>query len=202
MPGRLLFDAIYRAGLAGTMWDRSDPDAVLVSWARHAPGRAVDLGCGTGVHAAWLAGRGWAVDAVDFSAPAVARARARCAGLSVTVHHADVLEFTGAPYDLVVDYGCFHSLPKESRRSYAARVASLAAPGASLVLMAMAPRWRVDWRVTGPAHVPPAEVARVFAPSFRVEAMAEAPHYWTNAPRIYRPLSGPYRPTVYRMVRA
>ena len=50
-------------------------DESLAEWVedgRLAPGRALALGPGNGRHAVFLAGRGWAVDAVDFSAEAVA----------------------------------------------------------------------------------------------------------------------------------
>ena len=45
-------------------------------------------------------------------------------------------------YELVVDYGCFHSLPAHARARYAELVARAAAPGATYVLMALSPRWR------------------------------------------------------------
>ncbi|KHL10965.1 methyltransferase family protein [Mumia flava] len=53
------------------------PNATLVAaLAGLRPGRAIDLACGDGRHAAWLADRGWQVDAVDFSAAAIEAARA------------------------------------------------------------------------------------------------------------------------------
>ncbi|MEZ4335488.1 MAG: class I SAM-dependent methyltransferase [Sandaracinaceae bacterium] len=203
MPGRWTFEAIYAAGIASTMWDRDAPDAALVRWAGEAT-RAVDLGCGTGTHALWLAHRGVRVDAVDFSSRAVSalRRRARDARLDLGVEQADVLRWRpSAPYDLVVDYGCFHSLPIEARARYAEVVAEAAAPGATFVLMAMSPRWPIDWRLLGPHHVRRRDVRAVFAGGFTLEEVDEAPTYWTDAPWIYRPLSGPYRPLVYRFSR-
>ena len=76
------WDARFRAG------DHADskPDPFLVSvegcLALLPPGAAaVDLACGAGRHAEWLARRGFAVTAVDFSAEALARTRARCAAV-------------------------------------------------------------------------------------------------------------------------
>lgn len=203
MPGRWTFEAIYAAGIASTMWDRDAPDPALVRWAG-TPARAVDLGCGTGTHALWLARRGVAVDAVDFSSRAVAalRRRAAEAGVALAAHEADVLRWTPPhAYDLVVDYGCFHSLPVEGRARYAEVVAEAAAPGGIFVLMAMSPRWPVDWRVLGPHHVRRRDVVTTFGRFFVLEEVAEAPTYWADAPLIYRPLSGPYRPLVYRFAR-
>jgi hypothetical protein len=47
------------------------------------PGRAVDLACGDGRHAAWLAGRGWQAHGVDFSTEAIAQALRRDTGAPV-----------------------------------------------------------------------------------------------------------------------
>lgn len=68
------------------------------------PGRALDLGCGEGGDALWLAARGWAVTAVDISATALARARAEAQrrGLVVDWRHQDLAEDPPVGvYDLV-----------------------------------------------------------------------------------------------------
>src|SRR5580698_1361313 len=49
------------------------------------PGRALDAGCGNGAEALWLAGRGWQVTAVDFSAAALDHGRATAAGLGAAI---------------------------------------------------------------------------------------------------------------------
>lgn len=202
---RWLYDALYRTRLARTMWDRDDPDDALARWCDDAPpGPALDLGCGTGTHAVFLAARGRAVDAVDFSEPALARAarRAREAGVAVRLVRADALRYEAPPYALVVDYGCLHNLDPETRGAYAARVAALTAPGGLFVLMALAPRYAlVDWRVLGPHHLPADLVGALLGPTFALEDVAEAPRYWSHAPRAYRPLSGPYRATAYKLRR-
>jgi len=69
-----------------------------------APGRALDVGCGEGADAIWLAERGWRVTAVDISAVAVERARraAKAAGVEVDWRCADVLvDPPAGPFDLV-----------------------------------------------------------------------------------------------------
>ena len=106
---------------------RPDPDESLVAWhaggriAPRAGARALDLGCGPGRNAVWLAQQGYAVDAVDLSPGALdwGRERADEAGVSVAFRRADIFALQPeAPYDLVVDSGCFHHLPPHRRISY------------------------------------------------------------------------------------
>ena len=99
-------------------------------------GRALDLGCGPGRNALYLAARGFDVDAVDLSSTALdwARERARETGAeNVRFHHGDAFALAGedltGPYDLVYDSGCFHHLPPHRRVSYLALLARLLAPG-------------------------------------------------------------------------
>ncbi len=117
-------------------WDTGVPDEQLVSVVERgvvAPGRALEVGCGTGTNALWLAGRGFDVVAVDVAPLAIEAARkktppgARCEFVAL-----DFLADTppGAPFDLVFDRGCFHIFDEpEARARFAARVAALLAPG-------------------------------------------------------------------------
>src|SRR5512140_2914740 len=84
----------------------SAPHPVLVEAASSLPpGRALDLACGTGRHALWLAERGWSVTAVDGSPKAIEILRQRAAGLRIETQIADLEDssFTIAPasYDLI-----------------------------------------------------------------------------------------------------
>ncbi|MCG3040039.1 class I SAM-dependent methyltransferase [Streptomyces sp. S1A] len=109
-----------------------------------APGRALDLGCGAGRNALFLASRGFEVNAVDLSPVAVAwgedRAREAGAGVRFLCGDAFALPATrlGGPYDLVVDSGCFHHLPPHRRVSYLALLDRVLAPGGHLALTSFA----------------------------------------------------------------
>ncbi|WP_249026930.1 SAM-dependent methyltransferase [Amycolatopsis lexingtonensis] len=68
------------------------------------PGHALDLGCGEGGDAIWLAKRGWTVDGADISTVALARAEeaAKEAGVSVRWLHRDILKWQPEEqYDLI-----------------------------------------------------------------------------------------------------
>ncbi|WP_031089110.1 class I SAM-dependent methyltransferase [Streptomyces sp. NRRL WC-3549] len=121
------------------------PDETLVSYVERGlvtPGRALDLGCGPGRNALYLASLGFEVDAVDLSPGAVAWAgeRAREAGADIRFHCGDAFA-EGAPdgpYDLVHDSGCFHHLPPHRRVSHLALLDRVLAPGGHLALTCFA----------------------------------------------------------------
>jgi SAM-dependent methyltransferase len=106
---RVFFELRYLLGRPP--WDTGiTPPEVLAFLERTPPGRALDLGCGTGTNAVELARRGWEVTAIDFSHRAVAAARQRAAAarLPVDVRQGDVSDLRGVqgPFDLVLDIGC------------------------------------------------------------------------------------------------
>ncbi|WP_327118461.1 class I SAM-dependent methyltransferase [Streptomyces sp. NBC_01341] len=117
------------------------PDENLVSCLDRAlitPGRALDLGCGPGRNALFLASRGFDVDAVDLSPGAIAWARERAveAGADVRFHCGDAFAegAPAGPYDLIHDSGCFHHLPPHRRVSYLGFLERNLVPGGHLVL--------------------------------------------------------------------
>src|SRR5205823_12205174 len=69
----------------GAMWSGRPNGRLAAEVAGLPPGRALDVGCGEGADAIWLAGRGWTVTAIDISDVAVSRAReaAQLAGAEV-----------------------------------------------------------------------------------------------------------------------
>jgi SAM-dependent methyltransferase len=102
-----------------------------------APGRALDVACGEGRNAVWLAERGWRVTGVDFSDVALAKAEqlADARGVEVEWVPADVLEYRPEPrsFDLVAVL--YLQLPApELARALRAAVAAVA-PGGTLILL-------------------------------------------------------------------
>jgi 2-polyprenyl-3-methyl-5-hydroxy-6-metoxy-1,4-benzoquinol methylase len=114
------------------------PDPTLVEVAAGlAPGTALDLGCGDGRNASFLAGAGWRVTGVDFSAVGLARAASRAAerGLAVDWLQADLLTWTPpvAAFDLVIIM--FIHLPEAERERVHAAAAAAVAPGGTLLVV-------------------------------------------------------------------
>jgi 2-polyprenyl-3-methyl-5-hydroxy-6-metoxy-1,4-benzoquinol methylase len=102
-----------------------------------APGRALDLACGEGQNAIWLATLGWDVTAVDYSEVAVAKARARAERDHVEVAFAcaDLVEYepgTGA-YDLVLVL--YLHIPSAERGPVHVKAAAALAPGGTILVL-------------------------------------------------------------------
>ena len=104
-------------------WDTGiTPPEVYEFLNTHHPGCALDLGCGTGTNAVTLAQHGWQVTAMDFAWPAilVARRKAKHAGLEIDFRVGDVSQDIPLQkkYDLILDIGCLHSLPQNTKVRY------------------------------------------------------------------------------------
>ena len=117
---------------------KAEPNRFLVEEAAGlAPGRALDLACGEGRTALWLAERGWQVTAVDFSSVGLEKARRLASerGLELVLVEADVLEWEppAASFDLVIVM--YLHLPAGARRRVQERAASALAPGATLLVV-------------------------------------------------------------------
>src|SRR5215211_690779 len=114
---------------------------------RHPPyGRALDLGCGSGIWAVSLAQRGWQVTGVDFVPKALRRARERAEQAAVEVEfvEGDVTKLAaagvGSGVQLLLDFGCFHDeLSDEQRKEEGREATAAAVPGATLLLMSWKP---------------------------------------------------------------
>ena len=143
LPNRWRFR--WRYWRRDTPWDTQvTPPEVMEFIARTPPGRALDLGCGTGTNAITLTRHGWRVTGVDFVPEAIHAARAKAArsGLAIEFHVASVtdLSFLDGPFDYVLDIGCLHSLKAEDRMRYAANLSRLLRPRAWYMLYAWLPR--------------------------------------------------------------
>ena len=137
MSHRLSFEISYVFNKAP--WDTGiSPKELIDFLSATPPGRALELGCGTGTNAITIAQHGWEVAAIDISTIAIMRAKrkARKAGVNITFFQGDVTvldRFTGT-YDFVLDIGCYHVLSIEQRKEYAHSIGRLLKSGGTFLL--------------------------------------------------------------------
>jgi 2-polyprenyl-3-methyl-5-hydroxy-6-metoxy-1,4-benzoquinol methylase len=115
----LVYELMYLVGFKP--WDSgvTPPELVAAVEGPEAlePGRALDMGCGTGTNAVYLAKRGWEVTAIDTVGRPLktARRKAEAAAVSPRFIQGDVTKLpelgVGGGYRLVFDLGCLHSVP-------------------------------------------------------------------------------------------
>lgn len=146
-PGdRPRWDASFwdeRYSSSPSLWSGHVNAAVREETALLTPGRALDVGCGEGGDALWLAEQGWQVVGVDVSQVAIERAAARAAELGLadrtTFEVRDLMAWTPpeASFDLVSV--AFVHLPTDDRRAVYAGLAAAVAVGGSFVVAAHHP---------------------------------------------------------------
>jgi SAM-dependent methyltransferase len=141
---RLFFTLTY--WLTKPRWDTNvtPPElAALIETQDLKPGRALDLGCGTGTNVIYLAQHGWQATGVDFVGKAIeaAKRKAKAARAAADFFQGDVtrLEFLKPPFDLALDIGCFHSIPADRRPTYVAGLRRLLRPGGLFLSYAFKP---------------------------------------------------------------
>jgi cyclopropane fatty-acyl-phospholipid synthase-like methyltransferase len=135
----LFFRAAYLFGFKP--WDSGVPPPELVTFVENnRAGRSLDLGCGTGTNTIYLAQNGWDATGVDFVPRAIdtARKKAAAAGISPRLMVGDVTRLTelgiSAGYNLLLDLGCFHSIPDAGRDDYVKGATSVASTGATVLM--------------------------------------------------------------------
>lgn len=132
----LQFSILY---LGRPPWDTGiSPPELEAFIASHPPGKALDLGCGTGTNLIRLAQAGWEVTGVDFAGIAVAAARRKLRqnGLEGRVILGDVTDLShlAPPYDLILDIGCYHGLPEALRSTYRNNISTLLADSGTFLV--------------------------------------------------------------------
>lgn len=99
------------------------------------PGDAVDLAAGEGRHAIWLAGLGWRVTAVDFSAAGLARGQAQPGAAAVSWVRADVLQWSAPPRSLDLVLVAYLHVPEDDRQALLGRAVGWLRPGGRLLVL-------------------------------------------------------------------
>jgi ubiquinone/menaquinone biosynthesis C-methylase UbiE len=162
-------------------WDVGRPQPALVELVRarelnRGRGRVLDVGCGTGENALYLAGNGFSVSGVDLSSRAIAAARAKAVerrrNIDFRTGNALSLEFKDSVFDNVIDSGLFHTFPDDDRPVYAREMARVLVTRGRYFMLCFSEKEPIDWG--GPRRVTREEIETTFSPLFNINYIRDA----------------------------
>lgn len=179
-------------------WDTGQPDRHLLDLITTQPVsacRTLEIGCGTGTNAVWLAGQGFDVTAIDLSPTAIDAAKARAGelGLDCSFSVGDIMtaSIDGAPFELVFDRGCFHCFFKDVERArFAEQVEAHLAPGG--LWFSLAGSTDGPARDHGPPRCSARDVATAVEERFEILSLVST-HFEAKIPSPARAWRGLYR---------
>jgi SAM-dependent methyltransferase len=190
------WDARY--GAAELVWGVAPNRFVAAELAELPPGRALDVACGEGRNAIWLAERGWDVVGIDFSGVAIERARARSAELGVavafTVDDVLVAPLEARTFDLVLI--AYLQLPPAERVVVLERSAAAVAADGTFLLVGH------DRRNHAQGHGGPSDPSLLWTVDEVVAGVEAAGLRAERAEEVLREVEGAPRPAIDALVRA
>ncbi len=175
---KLFYEVIYRYFRAP--WDVPAREELvsLVESGHVKPGSVIDLGCGTGENAVYLAQKGFNVTGVDYAEAAIEKARVRakdaCVQVNFIVDDLTNLLHVSGTFDFLLDYGVLDDLRSRQRGLYLRSMLRLTHPGSHYLLWGFEypMRW---WEKLVPFFdVPfhPGEIEQRFGPYFEIIKIA------------------------------
>ena len=176
------WDDRYKTGKEALPWDTGMPAPELVKYfssLSSLPKRALEIGCGTGTDAVWMAQQGVLVKAIDISPTAIesAKDKSKAAGVKVDFSAADITQkipVSEGSVDFVFDRGVYHVMAPEQRATFVDRVAaSLEKDGHWLCIAGSADQNR-DPESLGPPQLKASELIDNIEPKFEVIALQRA----------------------------
>lgn len=179
------WDEAYAAG--DVPWEVDGPqpavrEAYATGWI---DGDVLDVGCGLGTEARFIADNGHEVRGIDTSSHAIAGAKERTNSSSVSFEIGDVFDLTPEKHgrwDTVLDCGLFHVFEDTRFDAYAEAVGSVTKRGGTLVLVAFGPEAPTDWP---PNPISPSDIRETFAHAWSIERI-DQPKFETRI----RPVDG------------
>jgi SAM-dependent methyltransferase len=168
------FEWAYRSG--EPPWDIGRPQPAIVRLAEEGAieGAVLDVGCGTGENALYLASRGLDVAGVDAAPTAIERARAKAAEREIRVEFlvadARVLDGLGRTFEVAIDCGLFHTFSDADRVQFERSLHAILRPAGRYFLLCFNEYQPGDM---GPRRVTEREIRETFARGWMVDSIVE-----------------------------
>lgn len=168
----------FKSAYKGTPpWDIGRPQKEFIRLAEDGEisGRVLDIGCGTGENALYLAGLGFEVWGIDSAPSAIKKAKEKVKKRGITVNFlvsdALELELLQNKFDIIIDCGLFHVFSDEERPIYAASLSSALHPGGKYFMLCFSEHEPGSY---GPRRVTQAEIRATFGKSWKINYIREA----------------------------
>ena len=165
LSDKIDWESFYAIGKRNPPFVTDKPDESLVRYIEQGhlkPGRAIDLGCGIGRNAVYLAKIGYRVDAIDISSTAIGKARllARRSAVDVDFNVGSIFDLALSVnhYDLAYDAGLLHHLQPHQRPYYLEKVHAILKPSGMFGMTCFDTSGGVckeDWEIYEEGKMPP-----------------------------------------------
>lgn len=157
-------DRLDDAAIGTVPWDIGRPQPAFISLAasQQIRGPVLDVGCGTGENAIYMAGLGFDVTGIDSSRAAIetARDKARLRNVRANFRVVDALDLAclGTTFETVIDSGLFHVLTDDERLRFPASLAAVLRPGGTYFMLCFSDQETRE----GPRRISQAEIRATF----------------------------------------
>ena len=164
--GSKIYEEVYKKFGDKTHWETDGPTEELVELVKKIkPCPVLDIGCGTGKEAIFLAKEGYDSHGIDISPTAIklAMKNAKEAKVNVNFQVGNVLAlpYQDNSFGLVSDRGCFHLLNPTEREKFAEQVKRVLVKGGIYFMRCF--NDKAPERETGPYHLSKKEITDVFS---------------------------------------
>jgi SAM-dependent methyltransferase len=160
-------------------WDIGRPQPAFVELVRAGElniGGVLDVGCGTGENALYLAEKGFSVVGVDLATRAIDAAKAKSTERRLKVDfriaNALSLEFKNDYFDNAIDSGLFHTFNDSNRVDFAREIARVLKTGGKYFMLCFSDKEPTNWG--GPRRITKEEIATTFSPLFNINYIRDA----------------------------
>ena len=160
-------------------WDIGRPQPAFVELVRAGElnmGGVLDVGCGTGENALYLAEKGFSVVGVDLSTRAIEAAKAKATERKLKVDfrvaNALSLDFKNGYFDNAIDSGLFHTFNDNDRVDFASEIARVLKRDGRYFMLCFSDKEPTNWG--GPRRITKEEIETTFSPFFDINYIREA----------------------------